>query len=453
MTLADTNQALEKILHNPGIWRADQGVQGIQPGISTAYPILNEALPEAGWPIGALTELLVSVSGTGELALLTPALRSICAEGRGVALLAPPYVPQARAWEAAGIPLERMLVIDGEGNDLLWAAEQVLRSGECGAVLVWGQAAGRALNHRALQRLHLAASTGSAACFLYRPAAAEAHPSPAQAGNLQVNVVKCRGAVRARPIPLQLFPAHWHKNRIRSLPPQPPAISRASANPTRPEPSKVSATRTTLESIYALSRTPQAGPELSTVGRLSQTAHISPQASPSSLLPHITHAHAPAQVLSSPLPVSPAASGEFGEHAQTSGQPVDESSQVLQAAPETMQAFSSPQPSCLETPQYSATQEAAKESANTLDMPFASPAACPLQQVPSEPYRDLSEAVQALHELSRTLSEALQTPDETLQNPAQLLPTLPKPSQASSASPAGVATQLRLVVPDPAHSA
>src|SRR5687768_8754043 len=217
MSRVDTQQALENVLRHPAIWRAQQVAHGT-PGIATAYPALDQVLPEHGWPAGALTELLVKISGAGELSLLMPALRTICAEGRGIALVAPPWLPHARAWEAAGIPLERMLIVDSDGIDLLWAAEQILRSGECGAVLMWGQAAGRALNNRALQRLHLAATNGNAACFLYRSVGAETSPSPsplrirleAQTGALQLHVVKCRGAVPAKPVRVQLFPTHWN---------------------------------------------------------------------------------------------------------------------------------------------------------------------------------------------------------------------------------------------------
>src|SRR5688500_8315035 len=128
MPRADTQQALDNVLRHPAIWRAEQ-VVAATPGLSTAYSALDKALPEGGWPVGALTELLVKAVCTGELSLLVPALRALCAEGRGIALVGPPWLPHARAWEAAGIPLERMLIVDSDGIDLLWAAEQILRSG------------------------------------------------------------------------------------------------------------------------------------------------------------------------------------------------------------------------------------------------------------------------------------------------------------------------------------
>ena len=218
----DSNRlsALQDVLRNPAIWQARRLAREQEQGeaVPSAWPLLDQALPQGGWPPGVLTELLVAAAGTGELSLLLPALRSVAAQGRGIALLAPPWLPHARAWESAGLTLGRLLVVDAHGNDLLWSAEQALRSGECGAVLLWGQAAGRALDHRALQRLHVAAGTGKALCFLYRSFGAEANPSPAplrlklaaQAGTLQVKLLKCRGSVRARPVPLRPFPAHWN---------------------------------------------------------------------------------------------------------------------------------------------------------------------------------------------------------------------------------------------------
>jgi protein ImuA len=239
---SEKGAGIEQVLRHPAIWRAQQTTQSIQ-GLSTGHKALDQALPDSGWPAGALTELLVSATGAGELSLLTPALRAICEEGhgqgKGIALIGAPYLPQARAWEAAGIPLERLLVIDGglpnKESDLLWAAEQVLRSGECGAVILWSAATGRALNHRALQRLHLAASSGNAMCFLYRPLAAETSPSPAplrlrlaaQAGDLHVYIVKGRGSPRVKAVPVKLFPAHW--SALSAVPPFPASAATAPA--------------------------------------------------------------------------------------------------------------------------------------------------------------------------------------------------------------------------------
>lgn len=217
MSRADTRHAIETLLRNPAIWRAEPAAHGLLQAVATGHAALDAVLPQQGWPLGALTELLVGATGIGELSLLAPALAALSAEGRHVALLAPPYLPQPRAWLQAGIPLERLLIVEATSGDLLWSAEQVLRSGECGAVVLWAEAAGRALDHRALQRLQLAAANAKALCLLYRPLAAEVQPSPAslrlrlaaEAGTLHVHVVKCRGLAPAQPVALQVFPAHW----------------------------------------------------------------------------------------------------------------------------------------------------------------------------------------------------------------------------------------------------
>jgi cell division inhibitor SulA len=67
-----------------------------------------------------------------------------------------------------------MLIVEVRGTELLWAAEQVLRSGECGVVLLWTQCISP--SYKALQRLHMAAIKGNSACILYRPVDAQASP-------------------------------------------------------------------------------------------------------------------------------------------------------------------------------------------------------------------------------------------------------------------------------------
>jgi len=221
---------LQAVLRNPAVWRARQLVDEQQrrpdKTVATGFAALDATLPDGGWPLGALTELLGNASGIGELSLLLPALRSVCAQdqgqGRGLALLAAPWLLHARALQDAGLPLERLLLVEASGLDLLWSAEQILRSGECGAVLLWGAAAGRALDQRALQRLQLAAGSGNALCFLYRAPEAAANPSPAplrlrldaQDGALRIHCIKQRGALRAQALPVQLYPAHWQARAV-----------------------------------------------------------------------------------------------------------------------------------------------------------------------------------------------------------------------------------------------
>lgn len=212
MKHATLSAPTRELLRNPAIWRAQQLAeereQRLGVALATGFASLDAALPDGGWPQAALTELLVSSSGVGELSLLLPVLRQVCAQGRRVALLAPPWLPYARAWESLGLPLDKLLLIEATSSDLLWSAEQILRSGECGALVLWGQAAGRLLDQRALQRLQLAAAKGRTPGFLYRSQDAEAHPSPAPLrlkleahdGGLRIHFIKQRGVLSPRPL-------------------------------------------------------------------------------------------------------------------------------------------------------------------------------------------------------------------------------------------------------------
>ncbi len=112
-------------------------------------------------------------------------------------LVAPPFIPYPAAWEAAGVDLRQLSVIDAQGTEALWAAEQCLRSGSCAAVLCWPQTA----DDRALRRLQVAAETGQTLAFACRPRQAANNPSPAalriaiDLRPAQLRVLKCRGGL------------------------------------------------------------------------------------------------------------------------------------------------------------------------------------------------------------------------------------------------------------------
>ncbi|HEY4531090.1 MAG TPA: translesion DNA synthesis-associated protein ImuA, partial [Luteimonas sp.] len=143
------------------------------------------------------TELLLPADGVGELALLLPTLARLSGAGATVAVVAPPYVPYAPAWQAAGVALERLEIVQATPRDALWAFEQCLRSGACAAVLGWPLQA----DAQALRRLQVAADSGDCLGFAYRDAKHAANPSPAAlrmeyatAGEGGWHVRKCRGA-------------------------------------------------------------------------------------------------------------------------------------------------------------------------------------------------------------------------------------------------------------------
>jgi protein ImuA len=212
------------------------------PCVDTGFAALSTQLPGGGWPLGVLIDLLVQQHGIGELRLLRPALAGL--GKRPIVLLQPPHAPQALALAALGLDPSQLIWIrtggadattgtvsggsgsrtgagggngsrsrtgTGKSSDALWAAEQVLRSGCCGALLLWQNHA----RGETLRRLHLAAQSGDTLFCMLRPltAAQEASPAPLRlsitpaAGGMNIGFVKRRGPQRETPLFLPLTPS------------------------------------------------------------------------------------------------------------------------------------------------------------------------------------------------------------------------------------------------------
>ncbi|KPZ10500.1 Uncharacterized protein ALO40_01133 [Pseudomonas syringae pv. viburni] len=126
--------SLDALLDERRVWK---GRQQSTPQVSphpSGHAALDSALPTGGWPASALTEILIPANGSGELRLLWPSLARLSGIGERIVLVAPPYIPYPQAWLAAGVDLRQLVVIEASTRDALWAAEQCLRSGSCGAV-------------------------------------------------------------------------------------------------------------------------------------------------------------------------------------------------------------------------------------------------------------------------------------------------------------------------------
>lgn len=189
--------ALDRLLRERPVWRGRSAPAPVREGVPTGLDALDALLPAGGWLRAGLNELLVPCDGVGELELLWPALARLASVRAPVVLVAPPHVPYAPAWHAAGIRLDALHVVHAQAQDALWAAEQCLRSGACASVLCWP----RTGDDRLLRRLQVAAESGRCTGFAIRPAAAARNPSPAPlrisietAPARQLRVIKCRGA-------------------------------------------------------------------------------------------------------------------------------------------------------------------------------------------------------------------------------------------------------------------
>ena len=218
---------LENLYDRLAIWKAGQVPAHARRGLPTGFPELEAVLSEGGWPQGSLMELLSDETGIGELSLLLPVLARLTAK-QGVLLIAPPFLPYAPALVQAGVNLDRLLVLPPcTLRDGMAAAELALRSGACGAVLVWESGLSglskQGLPYLTLKRLHLAAERGNAMAVLYRGQSQARQPSPAalrirlsqREQRLQLQLFKQRGrfgeeivSVLPWPLPLQQQLAH-----------------------------------------------------------------------------------------------------------------------------------------------------------------------------------------------------------------------------------------------------
>ncbi|SFL64393.1 translesion DNA synthesis-associated protein ImuA [Rugamonas rubra] len=216
---------------HPSLWLASQLAHSANRCADTGFAALSAQLPGGGWPSGTLIDLLVQQPGIGELRLLRPALAAL--GQRPIVLLQPPHAPQALALAALGLPPSQLVWLrsGAKSGDALWAAEQVLRSGCCGALLFWQQH----VRGEALRRLHLAAQSGETLFWMLRPLSAAQDSSPAPLrlslrpapGGIDIGFVKRRGPQRDAPLFLPLSPTllQRHATLDRPLPAPAPARS------------------------------------------------------------------------------------------------------------------------------------------------------------------------------------------------------------------------------------
>lgn len=202
------DDAIEKLLQNPRVWRGRSSAANGQ-GLASGYARLDLHLPGGGWPPHALTEILLARYGSGELKLLMPALARLSQAGRDgttgeadtagwIAWIAPPFQPYPPALLQWGVDLSRVLVVRPKSADeALWAAEQALSSGNCAAVLLWSDA----LNDVSSRRLQLAAESGKSWAIAFRSLDALSQSSAAalrvrlvsSAEGTALDIVKSRG--------------------------------------------------------------------------------------------------------------------------------------------------------------------------------------------------------------------------------------------------------------------
>jgi len=201
---AISNTALASVLANPAIWRG--GDCAPEPAaMPSGFPELDAVLPGRGWPTGALTEVVLTREGIGEIRLTLPALARLQAGNRDIVWIAPPHLPYAPALAAAGLDLARLLIVRCRSvADQLWAFDQALRAPECGAAFAWLPSH----DDRLLRRLAVAAREGRTWGVLWRRPGQQAIAAAAplrlalapQDRCLAVRVLKRRGGALGAPV-------------------------------------------------------------------------------------------------------------------------------------------------------------------------------------------------------------------------------------------------------------
>ena len=182
------------------VWRGDEMGGRETAVVSSGFKPLDRQLPGGGWPHRSLTELLQSADAHCEWRLLAPSLSRIQKKGGTVFLVGSPQVPHLPGLRAMGIDERRLVWIDVQtARDRLWATQQILQSGQAGAVMAWLPQA----DARALRRLQACTHDCDAPVFVIRPQAMHDHSSPAplrvEVGlaeapwTLRLRIVKRRG--------------------------------------------------------------------------------------------------------------------------------------------------------------------------------------------------------------------------------------------------------------------
>ncbi len=201
--------ALADVLARGDVWRGDTLASLPDAAIPSGHAELDAELPGGGWPRGCLSEFLVERNGIGEMSLLLPALGRLSDAGGWLALVAPPWLPHAPAWAAAGVVPERLVIVRA-GRDVAWSVEQLLACGGFAGVQAW---VGEGIDAKALRRLQVAAEGRSVFAGLWRSAAMADIPSPAPLrvalatteGGLAVRILKRRGRPASRTVHLPFF--------------------------------------------------------------------------------------------------------------------------------------------------------------------------------------------------------------------------------------------------------
>ena len=190
-------EIITRLLARHDTWRG-QNSKTIQRNLSSGNDQIDLLL-KGGWPAASVTELLVQRQGIGELSLLLPTIQQYCQNNYLSVWLDPPYQPYAPALAAAGISLQKTLIVQSKNHrEWLWIAEQCIRNNAL--LLAWSEKT--APSYTDIRKLQLAAADSGNPAFLFAmgnqlsassPAALRLEIDAAGEKNLRLCVRKLRG--------------------------------------------------------------------------------------------------------------------------------------------------------------------------------------------------------------------------------------------------------------------
>lgn len=148
------------------LWRGSELGGQVAETQSSGYPAVDAVLPGGGWPCGALTEVLVSQFSTVEFRLIAPVLSRLTKACRTVVLVGPPLAPHPPGLRHDGVDERYVVWVDVDApRDRLWATEQLVKSGSCGAIVAWLPL----VRAEQIRRLQVLAAHCKGPVFLCRP--------------------------------------------------------------------------------------------------------------------------------------------------------------------------------------------------------------------------------------------------------------------------------------------
>lgn len=134
--------------------------------LPTGIGVLDDMLPDGGWPRAGVVEVTETADHACAMELFMPALARVTRQGRGLALVAPPYPARKRIFTDTGVnPVRVVQVNPHPGRSALWTVESLLQSADYGVVMAWPGCDTELMD----KRLQKAAMQGRVLCVLFRP--------------------------------------------------------------------------------------------------------------------------------------------------------------------------------------------------------------------------------------------------------------------------------------------